>query len=198
MPSFVPTNKIVIARVVGALFTTDETTRPRPLVAVTAAPRDARGVGRRAGGHARGWGRRRAGSSARARARARSARRAPARARAASRDRVSDAEALARHLSADHPHFAPNDAGEYAALGVDRALASWDHADATDPAALAAHVARASGLDGLAAETERARVGGGGGGARDDAADDDDPAAAAAVARPPRPRERVRAAARRA
>jgi len=101
-------------------------------------------------------------------------RRAPARARAASRDRVSDAEALARHLSADHPHFAPNDAGEYAALGVDRALASWDHADATDPAALAAHVARASGLDeALAAETERARVGGGGGGARDDAADDD-------------------------
>ena len=127
-------------------------------------------------------------------------RRAPARARAASRDRVSDAEALARHLSADHPHFAPNDAGEYAALGVDRALASWAHADATDPAALAAHVARASGLDeALAAETERARVGGGGGGARDDAADDDPRRRGRGRARPPRPaRARPRAAARRA
>ena len=87
----------------------------------------------------------------RARPRADGARRAFARAPragAAKHGAPSDAEVFRRHLASDAPddhHFDADD--DDAAHGVDAALASWDHPDASDPSRLAAVVARASGLE---------------------------------------------------
>lgn len=111
----------------------------------------------------------------RTRPRADGARRAFARAPragAAKHSAPSDAEVFRRHLASEAPgdhHFDADD--DDAAHGVDAALASWDHPDASDPSRLAAIVARASGLEEVLRDADASPSPGskGGGGARTDA-----------------------------